>query len=170
MRNREFGTFPIAANYELQVAAPFDARQLIKTKAALMREATWRQPDGNLYIYSGMLVVVIEDENELNNGVYVLQDAINFSLESSWVKFAENHRLDDMQEQIDNLEIASGGASVEVEEVGDLPKVGAEDTTYYVKENGRIYRYDFIRNEYISYGGGSSDIDINLIYGGNANG
>ena len=38
---REFGTFPVAANYEPQVGAPFDARSLVKTKAALLDGATW---------------------------------------------------------------------------------------------------------------------------------
>ena len=170
MKNREFGTFPITANYELQVAAPFDARQLVKTKAALMDGDTWRQPDGNMYIYSGMLVMVIQDQDPSNNGAYILNNEIDYDLESSWTKLADTANIEAIQEQIDNLEISAGGASIEVDSYTDLPKIGAEDTTYYVKENGSIYRYDSANKRYVSYGGTSGELDINLIYGGNANG
>ena len=99
---REFGTFPVAANYEPQVGAPFDARSLVKTKAALMDGATWLQADGGMYIYSGMLVAVWNDIPE-NNGLYILKDRKNYSLEASWIKLADISQISALEEKINNL-------------------------------------------------------------------
>lgn len=170
MANREFGTFPITANYELQVAAPFDARSLVKTKAALTDGATWLQADGNMYIYSGMFVAVYDDPDEEKNGLYILTDASLYSFESSWEKFVEDKVIKNLQEQIDNIEVSGGGsADVVVKTFSDLPDVGNENTTYFVEEDQSIYKYDATTRDYKSYGG-SGDLDINLIYGGDSNG
>ena len=99
---REFGTFPVAANYEPQVGAPFDARSLVKTKAALLDGATWLQADGGMYIYSGMIVAVWDD-NPDNNGLYILNDRKNYSLEASWTKLADNSQISMLEEKINNL-------------------------------------------------------------------
>ena len=99
---REFGTFPVAANYEPQVGAPFDARSLVKTKEALIQSATWLQPDGGMHIYSGMLVVVWND-TESNNGLYILNNSNNYSLESSWTKLVNISQLAELQAQVNNL-------------------------------------------------------------------
>ena len=74
MGQREFGTFPVAANYEPQVGAPFDARSLVKTQAALTDLATWLQSDGGTYVYSGMIVSVAQDSAKEKNGLYFLKN------------------------------------------------------------------------------------------------
>ena len=42
-----------------------------------------------MYIYSGMIVAVWDD-NPDNNGLYILNDRKNYSLEASWTKLADN--------------------------------------------------------------------------------
>lgn len=100
--SREFGTFPVAANYEPQIGAPFDARQLVETKADLLNGATWLQADGGMYIYSGMIVAVWKDTPD-NNGLYILNDRKNYSLEAGWTKLADNSQISMLEEKINNL-------------------------------------------------------------------
>lgn len=80
---REKGTFQNPANYEPLIAAPFDARELVNTKADLTAAATWQQKNGDLWIYEGMKVVV-KDEHAL----YVLRNPVSFFLEESWIRSA----------------------------------------------------------------------------------
>jgi hypothetical protein len=48
------GSFTVAASYEPLTASPFDARELVETKADLTAASTWQQPNGDLWIYDGM--------------------------------------------------------------------------------------------------------------------
>lgn len=77
------GTFTAAANYEPLVGGPFDARELVDTKADLIAAKTWQQPNGDLWIYEGMKVIV-KDEH----AIYVLLNPISYFLESSWLRSA----------------------------------------------------------------------------------
>ena len=58
------GIFKAAANYEPQIAAPFDARMLVDAKADLTDRSIWQQSNGDVWVYSGMIVAVANDENE----------------------------------------------------------------------------------------------------------
>ena len=110
---REKGIFQVSANYEPLKAAPFDARQLVETKADLITEKTWMN-NGIAWVYSGMLVVVHKDPNELNNGLYILQNAENYALEESWLKIADItliNKLEKRIEDIENITIIYGGNS-----------------------------------------------------------
>lgn len=78
------GTFSVAANYEPLVGGPFDARELVDTKADLIAAQTWQQPNGDLWIYEGMKVVVKDEHAE-----YMLLNPISYFLESSWLKTAD---------------------------------------------------------------------------------
>ena len=77
------GTFTVAANYEPLTASPFDARELVGTKADLLAASTWQDENGDLWIYEGMKVIV-QDEHAL----YILCNPISYFLEASWVKSA----------------------------------------------------------------------------------
>lgn len=79
---RTLGLVPISQNFEPKIAAPFDARNRVKTKAELYLEDTWKLSDGNLYIYGGMRVNVYEDG--ANNGIYSLPDPLLYYLEAGW--------------------------------------------------------------------------------------
>jgi hypothetical protein len=68
------GTLGISANFEPQIAAAFDARANVPTKADLILAATWVALDSGTYVYNGMTVTVSEDSTASNNGIYVLLD------------------------------------------------------------------------------------------------
>lgn len=166
------GTFTAAANYEPLKAAPFDARQLVETKADLINPATWRQSNGDIWVYMGMMVAVASDADPKNNGIYILKGK-NYTLEESWERQATASEIASLQQQIDDIEISGGGSlDVVVETESDLPEIGNTNTTYYVKENSSILRWDDETKTYQPFGGTGEipDLDINLIYGGNANG
>lgn len=82
------GTFTAVANYEPLVGGPFDARELVNTKADLIAAKTWQQPNGDLWIYEGMKVVV-KDEH----AIYILLNPISYFLESSWLRSANTEDI-----------------------------------------------------------------------------
>lgn len=163
------GIFKASANYEPQVAAPFDARMLVEAKSELTTAATWQQTNGSVWTYVGMIVSVSADIEPSNNGVYILINE-DWTLESSWRRLANEQEIADLQEQIENIKVAGGGSlDLDIETEDALPETGDENTTYYVKENHSIWRWDAEAQTYASYGGTAAP-DITLIYGGNANG
>lgn len=167
---REKGIFHIAANYEAHKAAPLDARQLVKFKADLIQPDTW-VVDGTAWVYNGMMVAVANEAQPADNGVYVLTDASAYTSMSSWQKLADISNIQNLQEQINNIEVPEGNASIDVDEEIDLPKIGAPNVTYYVKETQDILRWDDKAGQYVSYkSGGVTDLNINIIYGGDSNG
>jgi len=134
----------------------------------LTTKATWAQTDGSVWTYAGMIVAVAADTPE-NNGVYMLL-VKDYSIESNWRKFADIIDVEDLQRQIDSIELTGGGSlDVEVETEAELPATGDENTTYYVKNDKSIQRWDEEAQDYISYGGAPA-VDITIINGGNANG
>ena len=165
------GTFTAAANYEPLKAAPFDARQLVETKSDLTNPSTWQQVNGDIWTYVGMMVVVATDVNTDNNGLYILRDK-DYTNIGNWEKQATNKEITSLQKQIDEIEVSGGGSlDIEVATEADLPEIGNSNTTYYVLENNSIYRWQEETKSYVSFGGkASADLDINIIYGGNANG
>lgn len=161
------GTFLNSANYEPQIAAPFDARQRVEYRRDLIDPVCWTSSNGAKYIYNGMIVVVCKDTPE-NNGVYILNNVAIFNKYEGWYKLANDEQIEDLQRQIDNMQ--AGGGSVDVGTESELPETGTEGLTYYVKENFSIQRWDATSKTYISYGGRPESLDIQLIYGGNADG
>lgn len=89
------GTFVAPSNYEPLVGGPFDARELVETKADLIAAKTWQQPNGDLWIYEGMKVVV-KDEH----AIYILLNPISYFLESSWIRSANELDIATIQELI----------------------------------------------------------------------
>lgn len=161
------GVYKAAANYEPQIAAPFDARELVETKADLTNEKTWKQRNGDIWTYVGMVVSVASDENPANNGRYQLM-AADWSNVANWQKMATAADTQILQEQIDNIEITGGGSlDIEVQTLEDLPQEGDINATYYVLENNSIWRWNPALQDYISYG---STLNVNIINGGSAHG
>lgn len=160
---REKGTFNVSANYEPLKAAPFDARSLVKTKSDLTNSATW-DTGGDNWIYDGMIVAVAHDSVDKNNGVYRLIDAENYNFEGSWLKLAESYDIEELQKRIDDLD---SSADIDLETEAELPEVGDENATYFIKETSSIKRWDAESGAYVAYG--ASTLDINIINGGNAN-
>jgi hypothetical protein len=76
---RDNGLLNLSANFEVQNAAPLDARQKTALKADLINAGTF-----GVYPFVGMLVSVFGD-SEANNGVYVLK-ALPSTTEANWLK------------------------------------------------------------------------------------
>ena len=91
------GDFSIATNYEVKRDAPFDARMLAGTKADLTDPTQWESP---ITMYAGMIVAVVQDEVESNNGVYILK-RLPFVNEANWEKLADTNSFADFQTQIE---------------------------------------------------------------------
>ncbi|MFW9597402.1 MAG: hypothetical protein ACMV0Y_05565, partial [Paludibacter sp.] len=83
--SRRKGTVPYAGSLEVTASAPLDARRLVELKSDLVLKATWEHSDTNLYIFNGMDVIVFNDTDE-NNGIYILENYQNYNQESSWRK------------------------------------------------------------------------------------
>lgn len=89
------GTFQNPANYEPLIAAPFDARTLVDTKADLIAAKTWQQKNGDLWIYEGMEVIVKDEHCS-----YILNNPISYFLESSWTKGAKYEDIVALEKKI----------------------------------------------------------------------
>jgi hypothetical protein len=167
------GTFTAAANYEPLKAAPFDARSLVECKADLINPATWMQDDtGDIWTYVGMMVTVAQDIDDNNNGVYILTGE-DFTQSQLWRKCADERDIARLLEEIENIDVSGEGSlDVTVDSDEALPEVGDANTTYYIKADNSIQRWDEDTQRYIRYGGSDvdPDLDIQLIHGGNANG
>ena len=77
---RSKGTLAISANFEPQVAAPFDGRGRVEFYADLLLDATWQAKNGNVYTYPGMVVTVWGDTDK--NGIYILEG--DYHYEQNW--------------------------------------------------------------------------------------
>ncbi len=82
---RSKGTFDFSANFEGIVEGPIDAKQVVQTKADLILPATWEDGASAVWLYNGMMVGVGEDPITIQNGIYLLLDKDNYTLEDSWI-------------------------------------------------------------------------------------
>jgi hypothetical protein len=140
----------------------------VEAKSDLISEDTWRQSDGGIWTYVGMIVTVAADALPENNGIYMLLSS-DFSKADNWRECADITDIEGLQQQIDSIELAGGSLDLEVDSEAELPEKGDENTTYYVKDDKSIQRWDEETQDYVSYGG-SPAMDITIINGGNANG
>ena len=83
MSERTRGTLGVSANFEPQIAGPFDGRMVCDTKADLLLATTWEANDGGHYAYVGMIVAVNGDSTPANNGVYRLA-ALPYTSAGNW--------------------------------------------------------------------------------------
>ena len=71
--NRKFGTFTFGANLDILKDAPLDTRTVVKTSAALLLPNTWLAPNGDSYLYNGLIVAVTDEES-----LYMCVDKDNY--------------------------------------------------------------------------------------------
>lgn len=74
------GLLSISANFDVNIAAPFDSKNEVDYKSDLIASGTF-----NNYQYKGMVVSVVNDTTPSNNGVYWLNTATHTSY-SAWDK------------------------------------------------------------------------------------
>lgn len=157
---RKSGVVQISTNYEVRRKAPFDARMICPSKAALINQDSWAYTS----TYVGMLVVVTSDPDADNNGLYVLT-VDTPTVESAWKKFAGVEDFADFQAEIEadltnyvsKEEAAEFVKMVIVEEGVDITTAvpqPEEKTLYFQKQDGNLY-------EYISYNGALTQIGSN---------
>lgn len=163
------GDFSIATNYEVKRNAPFDARMLAGTKADLTDPTQWESP---ITMYAGMIVAVVNDEIESNNGVYILK-RLPFVIESNWEKLADSNSFAQFQAQIEadltnyisKEEAAKFTTMVIVEEGIDINTAipqPQDKTLYFQKKDGNLYEYILYNGVLTiigSTGGGTTPID-----------
>lgn len=162
---RARGDISIVTNYEVKRNAPFDARMLAGTKADLTDPTQWESP---ITMYAGMIVAVVEDEVESNNGVYILK-RLPFVKEENWEKLADTNSFADFQTQIEadltnyvsKEEAAEFVNMVIVEEGAQIPQPYKEKTLYFQPSQGNMYEYILYNGQLIQIGsnGGGSVID-----------
>lgn len=98
--SRTKGTIITGAPYEVNAAAPLDAKSNVGLKSDLFTAATWQAPSssganaGKMFCYYGMLVYVGNDTAE-NNGLYVLKNSgandanVDALVESNWERISQ---------------------------------------------------------------------------------
>tara|TARA_R100000541_G_scaffold9454_2_gene17121 strand:- start:2420 stop:3019 length:600 start_codon:yes stop_codon:yes gene_type:complete len=112
------GTLGISANFEPQIAAAFDARANVPTKADLILASTWVALDSGTYVYKGMTVTVSEDSTIANNGIYVLLDTAKLTTAdfSGWLFVGSGGGSSvDILNNVDNYVLTATGNSNQVE-------------------------------------------------------
>jgi hypothetical protein len=117
------GTLGISANFEPQIAAAFDARANVPTKADLILAATWVALDSGTYVYNGMTVTVSEDSTASNNGIYVLLDTaeIETSDYSGWLFVGPSGGSSiNILNNVDNYVLTATGVSGSIEGNAEL--------------------------------------------------
>lgn len=64
------GLSSFSSNFDILMAAAIDSRTVVDTKADLTDPNTFVANDGNIYLYKGLIVAVVNDTT--NNGLYML--------------------------------------------------------------------------------------------------
>ena len=100
---RTKGTFPFTGTLEVASTAPLDARLLVKTKADLMLEDTWK--NGNsIYLYNHIVVTVEDVEGQFMLTNYDPTTAPTaYQTEANWVRLDTKGLIFLTQEEYDLL-------------------------------------------------------------------
>lgn len=79
------GDYPFNGTFEAGIAGPIDARYIVEEYSDLMSKDTWPSGIEDKFIYEGMQVYVRAEKK-----VYILVDAKNYGLASSWKELASD--------------------------------------------------------------------------------
>lgn len=85
------GQVNYASNFEVLKQAPLDSRSVVSDSGDLIKAVTWRDADGNVWLYDGLIVVVPNTNNPSAPEVYVLKDKDNYGLPDSWFKLGADN-------------------------------------------------------------------------------
>lgn len=80
-----------ASNFEVLKQAPLDSRTVVSDSGDLIKAATWRDADGNVWLYDGLIVVVPNTNNPSAPEVYVLKDKDNYGRPDTWLKLGADN-------------------------------------------------------------------------------
>ena len=108
---RNIGTFNFAANFEPLVEAPLDARMRVSNTTDLITATTWNN-SGNIRLYNGLLVSVVDDPSTGNNGLWFLVDKDNYNVINSWIHIGSTIGFDASGTSSTYFQINNGGYGV----------------------------------------------------------
>ncbi len=122
---RDRGTFVMPGNTELKQEAPYDARLVVERYSDLTNPETWKDENGRVWLYDGMVVSVLESSSR---GLYILTDKTKYTSSSSWrysvvadyegIGFSTTGklclRIDQLYSKHNFLTIGSGGLMLNV--------------------------------------------------------
>lgn len=80
-----------ASNFEVLKQAPLDSRSVVSDSGDLIKAVTWRDADGNVWLYDGLIVVVPNTNNPSAPEVYVLKDKDNYGRPDTWFKLGADN-------------------------------------------------------------------------------
>lgn len=80
-----------ASNFEVLKQAPLDSRSVVSDSGDLIKAVTWRDADGNVWLYDGLIVVVPNTNNPSAPEVYVLKDKNNYGRPDTWFKLGADN-------------------------------------------------------------------------------
>lgn len=103
-RNR--GTFNFSANFEPLVKAPLDARMRVDNYVDLIDPSTWKDADGNVWLFKGAIVSVANDPSA---GIYFLKDDSGYTNYSNWIPAGSDT---DVDVSLNFVNIGSGDVSI----------------------------------------------------------
>lgn len=84
---RNKGTFNAPGNFQVKMQEALDPRNVVESKADLINKDTWPSDGDTLYLYKGMIVSVVQENN-----VYFLID-VSKALDadySGWIRIGDN--------------------------------------------------------------------------------
>ena len=114
-RNR--GSFNFAQNFEVQRAAPLDARQKVGYYTDLVDPSAWISTDGYVWLYTGAIVVVTNDPS---SGVYWLKDGGSYTTYSSWERIGTGSGGGDTSVGVVNVGDGSVGSFAGFDSSGNI--------------------------------------------------
>ena len=85
---RKTGVFTFSSNFEPLIQAPLDARQVVDNYLDLINPNTWKDAEGKIWLYKGIVVYVQHDTDYLKRGLYVLT-SLTYTLVSSWKRISD---------------------------------------------------------------------------------
>jgi hypothetical protein len=169
----------LSSQYYYNNNGPLDAKSLVDKFELLTSADTWKDQEGNIIAYNGMLVAVWRERNEnaYKNGIYFFHDGTTKRLppvesiqdESNWHKLTELSDIADFESRLSALENA--------EQESDVITYGYREGFPVEGEEGKLYiaadekkSYVWFNGEYLAVGGsdGSNYEEPDVIYGGSA--
>lgn len=135
---RNKGTFKLSANYEVQMQAPIDPRVLVDTKADLLNKETWPYIGDTLYIYNGLTVAVLDEQE-----IYMLVDKTN-ALTEGYIGWKKVSTPAQTIKVIDNLTTDSSTDALSAKQ----GKILGERVTSIEAKLSAIFTYKGSKNTY----------------------
>jgi hypothetical protein len=144
--SRQRGTFETSINQEPTIEAPLDAREVVSLYDDLFLPATWRDQNGNPWLYNGLLVSIATDPLESNNGIWQLRDKDNYTLAGSWVKISGGGgggTDDQTAAEVSYSNTASGLSATNVQDAVDELNIDIGSIENDKYKSGRLLNTDF---------------------------